>query len=894
MKQVDIIIPVYNGYDDIQLCMESIFKYTDLTTHRVLLVNDKSPDERILPLLQSYVREHVELIDSPVNEGFSASVNKGMLASDTDVILLNSDTIVTKNWVEKIVACAYHDKETGTVTPLSNSATLCSTPIMCQDNDVPANVTIDEYAQIIEHCSFREYPRITVAVGFCMFIKREVIDLVGLFDGATFQRGYGEENDFCNRAEQYGYKHVMCDDTFVYHKGTVSFLTEEKQRLIEDHDRILRERYPRQMEKNHLYCINNPDQYIRDNINIYTQLKNGRKNVLYLIHADFREDAYDHAGGTQYHVKDLTMGLKEEYNIFVMARDREYLRLTVYFGEEMLSFKYYIGPATLYPMYTNKKLEMLFDEILSAFSIELVHIHQTSGLSLDMYYCAHKMNIPVIATIHDYYYICPTIKLLDTDDRFCVGCATDQGCKDCLKKQAEIATQVDFLKKWREENQKALALCAKIVTPSESAKEIFLTYFPSLKEKMQVIAHGSQQLEYVEKQFQVEQIVQSSDISQNIDYAFDFPMSSSMIVGWGYLSGVNNDHVGVILEIKDSQGKVCCYPAVKQERADVWQMTDSHFYEMSGFSLSVHKQQFAPGELRLRVLYAYEGVVYCNGEEIVVQNQDKEPKEGSLRVAFLGGLVPAKGSDMAYSLIKNSSPDIQWYIFGTLGDQKLASLEQPNLNKIGTYERDSIYQLLTDYKIDLICILPIWAETFCYTLSEAWLCNIPVLVTDIGAVGERVKEKGAGIVVPLDAQPEMVLEQIQQLAENPQKLEQLRREAKEQLVDTIEEMLVHYRQLYQQTTIKQPEYGTFSGKTIFAGYQGKDGTGAAPEAGSEQLMRELAELQRANQQLMASRQAMAQIQEFQSSRTFKAVNATAKALKPVKKGLGKVKRVLKK
>ncbi len=894
MKQVDIIIPVYNGYDDIQLCMDSIFKYTDLTTHRVILVNDKSPDDRILPLLQGYVRDHVELIDSPVNEGFSASVNKGMMASDTDVILLNSDTIVTKNWVEKIVACAYHDKETGTVTPLSNSATLCSTPIMCQDNEVPSNVTIDEYAEIIEHCSFKAYPRITVAVGFCMYIKREVIDLVGLFDAATFQRGYGEENDFCNRAEQYGYKHVMCDDTFIYHKGTVSFLTEEKMRLIEDHDRILRERYRKQMEKNHLYCINNPDQYIRDNIGIYTELANGRKNILYLIHADFREDAYDHAGGTQYHVKDLTMGLKDEYNVFVMARDREYLRLTIYCGEKVLSFKYFIGPASLYPMYTNKKLEIIFDQILSAFSIEMVHIHQTSGLSLDMYTCAHKMNIPVIATIHDYYYICPTIKLLDTNNCFCVGCEADENCKNCLMKQAEIATQVDFLKKWREENEKALSLCTTIVTPSESAKEIFLTYFPKLRDKMQVIAHGSDQMDYEEDELQIGHVLDSKDISQNIDYAFNFPMSSSMIVGWGYLSGVNNDYVKVYVEITDSTGNVKYFPATKQERGDVQQLTGSHFYAMSGFSVSVHKQQFAAGTLKIRVLYEYEGAVYSNGEELLVENKDAEPKDSSLRVAFLGGLVPAKGSEMAYQLIKNSSKDIQWYIFGTLGDERLASLDQSNLNKIGTYERDSIYQLLKDYKIDLICILPIWAETFCYTLSEAWLCNIPVLVTDIGAVGERVKEKGAGIVVSLEAKPEEILAKVQELADNPEKLAQLKAQAEKQLVDTVEEMLVHYRSLYEKATVTTPIYGEFSAETIFRGYVDKAIKGSFTESNPESLQREIAELQRANQELMASRQAIAQMNEFQSSRTYKAVNATAKALKPVKKGLGKVKRVLKK
>lgn len=49
-EAVDIIIPVYNGYDDLQLCMPSVLKHTDLTKHRLILINDCSPDERIAPL----------------------------------------------------------------------------------------------------------------------------------------------------------------------------------------------------------------------------------------------------------------------------------------------------------------------------------------------------------------------------------------------------------------------------------------------------------------------------------------------------------------------------------------------------------------------------------------------------------------------------------------------------------------------------------------------------------------------------------------------------------------------------------------------------------------------------------------------------------------------------
>ena len=245
-KNVDIIIPIYNAYEDLKLCLESIYKFTNLQYHRLILINDNSPDERIRQFLDGQQREGVIVIHNSVNKGFSNNINIGMAQSDNnDVILLNSDTVVTENWVEKLLECAYSDKSIGTVTPVSNNATLCSVPQFCEENTLNEGMSIDDAGEIVERCSFKAYPRITVAHGFCMLVKREVIDCIGNFDAETFGRGYGEENDFCNRAEQAGYHHVMCDNTYIYHSGTKSFISKEKEEYIKAHERILRERLSR-------------------------------------------------------------------------------------------------------------------------------------------------------------------------------------------------------------------------------------------------------------------------------------------------------------------------------------------------------------------------------------------------------------------------------------------------------------------------------------------------------------------------------------------------------------------------------------------------------------------------------------------------------------------------
>lgn len=272
--QIDIVVPVYNAYDELQTCLESLFKYTNFTENRLILVNDSSSDPRIKLLLENSKRENpgknILVFHNLKNMGFSSNVNLGMAQSEVnDVLLLNSDTRVTKNWLSKIITCAYSIEKIGTVTPLSNNATLCSVPNFCQENKLPKGIDVDQMAALVEECSLRKYPRITVANGFCMYIKREVIKAIGNFDAETFGRGYGEENDFCNRAEQKGYIHVMCDDTYIYHSGTKSFASKEKKSYIKEHDRILYERYPEQMRRNAIYCKKNPNGWVGKNIAEY-------------------------------------------------------------------------------------------------------------------------------------------------------------------------------------------------------------------------------------------------------------------------------------------------------------------------------------------------------------------------------------------------------------------------------------------------------------------------------------------------------------------------------------------------------------------------------------------------------------------------------------------------
>lgn len=796
MRNVDIIIPVYNGLEDLKKCMKSIKKHTDLEKNRVIIVNDHSPDEHVYEYLVTQQDENIILIDSPVNEGFSASVNKGICYSDRDVILLNSDTIVTSGWVEKIVRCAYSDDAIGTVTPLSNSATLCSVPIICQDNDIPEGRTVDSYAEIIEKCSMKKYPEITVAVGFCMHIKREVIEQVGLFDGKTFERGYGEENDFCNRAGLLGYKHVLCDDTLIYHKGTVSFVNEDKKALIEKHTKILDDWYPYQMRKNHLYCMNNPDQYIRDNIEIWNGVLNGKTNILLMVQSDFREDASDHIGGTQFHVKDLVEDLKKKYNVFVAARDLEYLRLTMYDEEKMLSFKFHIGAADAYPQIHDMKVKKILRQIIEGFAISLIHVHHVYGLSFDIFEIAKELNVPYMMTVHDYYYICPVIKLNNCQGTICDTRREEALCAECLNKKRQIASHVNFIKKWRTVTAEALEGAEKVIFPSVEAKRIFGIYYPDNVQKYMVIEHGLDKTEFACTELPEDQLIPVSNIVSHFDQILD---ENFIIRGWAFLKDVDCKEVKTYLSIKDSQNQQVYVLCNQMERHDVADQFENQKYVKSGFEANVLGLNLAPGKLQIQMVMESEGKFYLDTNVTNGVSNKKQQEKAQWNVAFLGGLVPEKGSQLAYQLIQKVKSGVNWYIIGGMNDSDLEHLEQSNLTKLGAYDRKDTYRILSEYQIDILCILPTWPETFCYTLSEAWLAGIPAICTSIGALTERFQKHDGGWVIDLSDHVADDLETlVKQLCNHPELVEAKKAKVNQIHMKSVKEMCDEYQNLYVQ------------------------------------------------------------------------------------------------
>lgn len=788
-KSVDIIIPVYNAYEELEKCLESIYKYTDLEKNRLILINDNSPDERIKPFLEQQRQNKAIVVHNETNKGFSNNINLGMEQStEHDVVLLNSDTIVTERWIEKIVECAYSDEAIGTVTPLSNNATLCSVPKFCEENELPEYLSIDQAAAIVERCSLKKYPRITVAHGFCMYIKREVIDAVGRFDAETFGKGYGEENDFCNRAEQAGYHHVMCDDTYIFHSGTKSFVSKEKEKYIRLHDAILRERYSEQMYLNDVHVRDNPNGFVGENVGIYFDLCNNKKNILYVLQSDFRKGAVDNVGGTQFHVRDLVSGLRGRYNIFVAARDGSYLNLTVYFGEKEKTFKFYIGPARSIYEFKNKEFSRLWKNILAAFQIDLIHVHHVISTSFDIFYVAKEYKVPIILTLHDFFFVCPSVTMTREDDVRGVCClGSNMDCRECLHTNMDITDQIDYMSIWRKKCAEVLEICRELVIPDESALNIWESFYPFIRDKIKIIEHGYKPSDSTAYK------IMCSDSIKAIYEKVEKEGFSYKVTGWAYLMEKGgNTGEGIYLEVRNGGDTEILIPAEKVCRPDV--ISDISKSKV-GFSCMIPQKLLDGSNLQIKVVLEDEGVL------IYAMNSFETPKlpasKKKLNVAFIGGLNKAKGGEVVNEIVKNLGDEVNWHIFGGIGVEKLVCQKRDNLIKTGYYAPEDLPNLLKEHEIDLIGILSVWPETYSYTVTEAVLNGIPVIVTDIGALGRRVKEMNCGWTVTLDHMKEEFLQVVQGIIKDKSQLEGYRKVIRAIQFPDVESMSQKYQELYE-------------------------------------------------------------------------------------------------
>ena len=203
----DIIIPVWNQLQFTKRCVESVQKNTK-GDYRLILIDNNSRDET-----RDYLRalsdenDNSTLITNRENLGFIKATNQGLRLSDAPYLcLLNNDTVAAEGWLETMISVAESDPNIGLVNPKSES---------------PDRLSLRDYAKELAKNGTR-YLETSQCMGFCMLIKREVIEKIGYLD-EVFGVGGFDDTDFSKRAHLAGYKSVCAKGAYVYHDWHTSF-----------------------------------------------------------------------------------------------------------------------------------------------------------------------------------------------------------------------------------------------------------------------------------------------------------------------------------------------------------------------------------------------------------------------------------------------------------------------------------------------------------------------------------------------------------------------------------------------------------------------------------------------------------------------------------------------
>lgn len=215
-----VIIPLYNNAEYTKLCVNSLYDSTDCD-FELILVDNASSDEtpEYLKELQKR-RNNIVVITNKVNLGFPGAVNIGIKVSRGEyLVIANNDLLFTRGWLERMIELAEHNSQFGIVGPVSNFVSGLQLVTDAVYKDVPALNKFAAERKKEFNGDFILFPRVAF---LCTLIKREVIEKLGGLD-ERFAPGNFEDDDYCLRAQEAGFKTVIAKDVFIHHFGSKSF-----------------------------------------------------------------------------------------------------------------------------------------------------------------------------------------------------------------------------------------------------------------------------------------------------------------------------------------------------------------------------------------------------------------------------------------------------------------------------------------------------------------------------------------------------------------------------------------------------------------------------------------------------------------------------------------------
>jgi GT2 family glycosyltransferase/glycosyltransferase involved in cell wall biosynthesis len=474
--RLNIIVPIYKNAEVTEACILSVLACR-APDDRIVLIEDCSPEPEMAGMLAGYAgQQNLFLLRNEENLGFVKTVNRGLaFCEDGDVLLLNSDTRLFPGSLDELWEVANGADDIGTVTALSNNATIFSYPNFERRSPALDDITWEDLAQVALQRNRGLAVDVPTGHGFCLLIRREVLRRVGKLD-ETFGRGYGEENDFCARAADLGYRNVAAAGVLVEHRENVSFGA-DKADLLARNLHLLGTRYPEyahtvmEAERRDTLRV---ARWAMDAARLERAVSAGQSFALVVCH--------HLGGGTLRAIADIeaTVGYGRATKLILSCRNDGVLELSCE------------SPVLTARFAADEAAEML--DLLAAADIGLVIVHQVLGFSAGAISAlgGWLRGRRALFYVHDFYPLCPRVTMIDAVNRFCNVAASDV-CTRCVamggahegSRLHDVPPAVH-----RAFFAEFLEAFTHIVAPSESAAGYYRAAFPALH--VQAISHPAE------------------------------------------------------------------------------------------------------------------------------------------------------------------------------------------------------------------------------------------------------------------------------------------------------------------------------------------------------------------------------------------------------------------
>lgn len=488
-QDVAVVVPIYNAFDDLEVCLQRLRLHTRAPAH-LILIDDCSSDPRVGELLsRASSWPNTIVLRNARNLGFTRTVNRGLKAARRrDVVILNSDARVTPGWLDGLRQAASSDDRIGTVTAMSDRAGVFSAPRTDGDNDLPPGMSEVDFATAFRRRGQGLYPSVATGHGFCMYIRRSMLDEIGLLDEAAFPRGYGEENDLCMRGLRAGWRNIVDDRTYVFHDRSKSF-GDAKTALLSHGRQVLDVRYP-EYGKLARQIRDMPGMAVArfKALQALGDVKSGlRPRALFVVASE--------TGGTPQTNRDLMAALSDRWEGWLFRCDTRRMVLSRLEGDALVEVRTHdllepIDPIT----FSSFEYERVIGSWLAELGFDLVHIRHLGWHSLRLPEIARRSGAATVMSFHDFHALCPTVKLLDDTMTFCGGRCT-AGDGQCQPELWPVGAMPHlkhvWVHEWRSRYGRALADCDAFITTSPSARARIIEGLADVDpERFTVIPHG--------------------------------------------------------------------------------------------------------------------------------------------------------------------------------------------------------------------------------------------------------------------------------------------------------------------------------------------------------------------------------------------------------------------